>query len=400
MRISTTLSLLLPLLGNHLADSFAPINAAQGRLQHSGPKQGAAQHFRPDPVALVTRHEITRLNMAMGTAEPKQGPPINVKLIAQSLGNQALIGSTILTGGAGYEILTNQANFGITGLLLGLVGLAPLLYVSNKVETSESPLVAGLNLSTNMSVLRIFGSKPQPVLAFLVSILLGGVTGVVEEVTFRGQILPRLADWSTITLGADPGSTAILYGAALSTLIFALLHTNPTGFFKGGEQTIDNIILLCFQLATGSIFAALYLATGNLAVPIVAHALYDFITFYKTHLDVAGQMEYATQERLVPVGRNAVESKWKVERDNQFVQSARETFYLMDTNQDGILSRKELRVALFSYGINLSKMESSMVAKVADLDKSGSIDFDEFLEFVGPAGSTNKAVKNALLGPA
>jgi hypothetical protein len=41
-----------------------------------------------------------------------------------------------------------------------------------------------------------------------------------------------------------------------------------------------------------------------------------------------------------------------------------------------------------------------MLAKVADLDKNGSIDFNEFLEIVGPAGSTNKAVKNALLGPA
>jgi Ca2+-binding EF-hand superfamily protein len=35
---------------------------------------------------------------------------------------------------------------------------------------------------------------------------------------------------------------------------------------------------------------------------------------------------------------------------------------------------------------------------VADVDGSGGIDFDEFLSFMGPEGSTSKAIKGSLLG--
>jgi membrane protease YdiL (CAAX protease family) len=396
MRISTALSLLTFLWNHHdVAESFAPCNLVQVRQHATKTKE---YHLTNLSSATSERVIETRLNMATSDEQEKKGPALNVGLISQSVGNQALLGSTIWMGGAGYQVLTQNANFE-TGLLLGVAGVLPLLFLSQQVENSESPLVAGLNLSTNMAVLRLFGASPQPVLALLVSALLGGITGLAEEVLFRGQILPKLAEWSTAYFGVDHG-TGILFGAALSTLIFAVLHTNPLSLFQGGDAAADNFVLLCFQLVAGSIFATLYLTTGNLAVPIVAHALYDFYTFYKTHLDVAGQMEYAQQESIMPVGRNAVERKWKDQRGDTFVQSARESFYLMDTNRDGILSRKELRVALFSYGINLSKMDSEMLSKVADLDQSGSIDFAEFLEFVGPDGSTSKAVRNALLGPA
>jgi len=110
-------------------------------------------------------------------------------------------------------------------------------------------------------------------------------------------------------------------------------------------------------------------------------------------------MEYAKTESRLPSASFLEETKWKTARGESFVQEARQTFYLMDTNQDGVLSRKELRIALASYGINLSKLESEKVLKVADLDQDGSISFDEFLEFVGPSGSPGKAVKSSLLGP-
>ena len=129
--------------------------------------------------------------------------------------------------------------------------------------------------------------------------------------------------------------------------------------------------------------------------------IYDLYTFYKTHLvDVAGQMEYAEKEALMPICKSKqVEQMWAANRGAEFVVEAKRTFYLMDTNQDGVLSRKELRVALFSYGINLSKLQSEQVAQSADLDDSGAIDFEEFLQYIGPTGSTGRAVRNTLLGP-
>ena len=40
------------------------------------------------------------------------------------------------------------------------------------------------------------------------------------------------------------------------------------------------------SLPTGATFALLYVMSGNLAVPILAHSLYDCYTFYGTHLEV------------------------------------------------------------------------------------------------------------------
>ena len=316
-------------------------------------------------------------------------------LVAQNLANQALIGSTLWTGGPQYQVLTQKASFGPFGIGLGIAGLLPLLFLSRQIESSESYLVSGLNLSTNMAVLRLFGAKPQPILALAISAVMAILTGVVEEVTFRGILIPNLANYA--------GGGDIMTGAALSTLAFAVLHTNPTSLLKpqNKDAFLDNWVLLALQLVNGSIFASLYLATDNLAVPIVAHALYDFYTFYKTHLvDVAGQMEYAEAESKMPQCQNqAIEAKWITAKGPDFVREAKRTFYLMDTNQDGVISRKELRVALFSYGINLSRQQSEAVTQSADEDESGFIDFQEFLEFVGPSGSTSKAVRNTLFGP-
>jgi len=348
----------------------------------------------------------TRLSMSANNNEADKkttsGPPVvlNVGLVAQLVLNQAIVGSTIWAGGPGYQTLQKSADF-FNGnpVALGVAGAAALVGFSRLVETSESPLVSGLNLSTEMVVLRLFGPNRQPLVAFVVAASMAGLTGLVEETTFRGQALPFLTRWSQTTLGLASGDVSLVVGAALTTLLFAVLHTNPLSLFKGGDAAKDNAVLLVFQLVTGSIFMTLFLTTHNLAVPIIAHALYDFYTFFNTHLQVTGQMEYAKTESRLPSASFLEETKWKTARGESFIQEARQTFYLMDTNQDGVLSRKELRIALASYGINLSKLESEKVLRVADLDQDGSISFDEFLEFVGPSGSPGKAVKSSLLGP-
>ena len=180
-----------------------------------------------------------------------------------------------------------------------------------------------------------------------------------------------------------------------------MLHTNPLSFFKGGEAFIDNFTLLILQIINLTIFAFLYISTGNLAVPILTHALYDFYTFYKTHLvDVAGHMEYAQREALMPVcSSNKIENMWIERRGADWLNDAKQSFYLMDTNRDGLLSRKELRISLYSYGVYLSKAQSEQVKLAADVDDSGSISFDEYLDFIGPPGSQYKAVRCTLLEP-
>mmetsp|Transcript_6077 Transcript_6077/g.11914 ORF Transcript_6077/g.11914 Transcript_6077/m.11914 type:complete len:390 (+) Transcript_6077:86-1255(+) len=321
--------------------------------------------------------------------KPTDGPAVNLSLVRQTLLNQALIGFTIWTGGDGARVLQEKAHFDTEALALALAGVVPLIYLSRQVETSEDSALADLNVSTNMLVLRLFGGKPQPIVALVVSAVLAGVTGLVEETTFRGQVLGQLSY----------KMESLPVAVALSTVIFAVLHVNPIALFRGGKEGAkDAAVLIVYQLLTGTCFALLYVLTGNLAVSVLTHAFFDFYVFYGTHLIVTTQMDYARDQSLMPVATGSLESKWQKKRGDKFVLGARETFYLADSNRDGELSREELRIALYSYGIKLSEEQSVAVAQAADTDQSGTIDFGEFLDFVGPSGSPAKAIKSSLLG--
>jgi len=321
-------------------------------------------------------------------SQERSGPVVNWSLVRQTVLNQGLVGWTIWTGGYGAAVLAQDADFTTSAALLGVAGALLLISVSRLVETAETPTVADLNLSTNMLVLRLFGDKPQPFTAFAVSSLLGSLTGLAEETTFRGEVLPQLANQFQ----------SLPVGIALSTLLFAVLHVNPLGLLKGRQAALDAAVLVAYQLVTGSVFCGLFLLTHNLAVPIISHAIFDGYVFLGTHLVVTTQMEYAQNQALMPVAADRVEAKWRRERGDEFLMECKETFYLADSNRDGVLSRQELRIALYSYGIRLTPDESETVARTADADDSGTIDFPEFLEFVGPTGSAGKAIKSSLLG--
>lgn len=315
-------------------------------------------------------------------------PKVNLSLVRQTVLNQAIIGSTIWTGGYGAQVLAKYADISLVAVISGIVGVIPLILFSRWIEQNEAPEFADLNVSTNMLVLRLFGNRSQPAVAFVVSALLAGLTGLVEETTFRGGILYQLAErFDSLPLGF-----------ALSTVLFAVLHVNPLGFFQGLQGAKDAAYLVGYQLVTGSIFGALFVLSGNLVVPIVAHGIFDFYVFFATHLTVTSQMKYARDQAVMPVAPDAIQNKWIAERGRTFVQGACESFYLADTNRDGVLSRQELRISLYSYGIRLTTEQSEEVAKAADEDGNGAIDFGEFLEFVGPSGSPEKAIKKSLLG--
>lgn len=129
-----------------------------------------------------------------------------------------------------------------------------------------------------------------------------------------------------------------------------MLHVNPIGLFKGGQAARDAAVLVAHHFVTGSIFATLFLLTNNLAVPIIAHALFDLCVFYGTHLQVTTQMECALNKALMPVAPASLEAKWRGQRGDKFLRGARESSCLADSNRDGVLLREELRIALCSYG--------------------------------------------------
>ena len=60
----------------------------------------------------------------------------------------------------------------------------------------------------------------------------------------------------------------------------------------------------------------------------------------------------------------------------------KEAFDLFDTSGSGTIEAKELRVALQALGYEPSKLEIDKLIQDVDKDKSGKIDFHEFLDIM------------------
>ena len=104
-------------------------------------------------------------------------------------------------------------------------------------------------------------------------LILAALAGLCEEVLFRGVIQP----WMAGVDAAAVGSSGFLVALVGSNLLFALLHpVTPAyatlvgllGCYLGLVGLVD--VLPAGGEASGQ---------GNLAVPILAHGLYDFIAF-------------------------------------------------------------------------------------------------------------------------
>ena len=131
----------------------------------------------------------------------------------------------------------------------------------------------------------------------------------------------------------------------------------------------------------------------------VAHFLYDLYTLYETHLVVTEQIAYS-KAPLPPLPQQSLTAmRWRMARGKDFVDQTRSAFLMMDRNRDEQISEAELRVGLYSLGLKLGGQKLRSDFALADTDRSGAIDFDEVLEFVGGAESeASRAIKGSLLG--
>ena len=85
--------------------------------------------------------------------------------------------------------------------------------------------------------------------------------GVGEELLFRGWLLPAIASWMPSTMDVPIAMGVALAG---SSVLFGLVHP------------ITKLYIVVAALI-GVYFGALFLWSGNLLVPIVAHAAYDAV---------------------------------------------------------------------------------------------------------------------------
>lgn len=87
--------------------------------------------------------------------------------------------------------------------------------------------------------------------------VLAALAGLGEEMLFRGVIQAAVAGW----LGGDAGQWI---GLTAASLLFALAHS-------------ITVMYLVLAGLIGLFLGGIWLATGNLLVPIIAHAAYDFV---------------------------------------------------------------------------------------------------------------------------
>jgi len=119
------------------------------------------------------------------------------------------------------------------------------------------------------------GGTFKPVLGVLTALALGAAAGIGEEMLFRGVL--------QFELGSRLGSEVLAVG--LTSVVFGALHA-VTPLYAG-------------LAALASVyFGWLYLATGNLVVPIITHAFYDWAALLYAHWTVTN-MSDAEQQSLM-----------------------------------------------------------------------------------------------------
>jgi len=313
---------------------------------------------------------------------PQQNPrtAMNLPLIRALLLNQGLvlglavvISSVILLANAGLdgfahlnEILKwtgtgpDIFDFSLTPqrLAWGFGGALPILALSSWIDSSDKRIFANLNFSTIVMSMTLFGRRKIPPPEFLPpqlrgktlpttswpdaclqSLVLSLTTGVCEEAVFR-RLVPSLI---VLTTGNSDTLTA-WFGSAM---LFAAGHVKPSSGLS------YNAIVAALQLITGLGFGSIYILSGGDLVPcILAHAFYDFVTFFKTWLDANAQMEYAERMYLEPLPP-AVERDVKnllrnykgssVLTDPQLFSTIKRLFYTFDFDKNKSLSLSEVR---------------------------------------------------------
>jgi membrane protease YdiL (CAAX protease family) len=92
------------------------------------------------------------------------------------------------------------------------------------------------------------------------------LAGVGEEMLFRGVLQAATAEWTGDFLPHSPAGAIVGNWIALAgvAILFGLLHA-------------ANAAYAVLATLMGLYLGWLWIATGNLAVPMVAHAVYDFL---------------------------------------------------------------------------------------------------------------------------
>jgi hypothetical protein len=165
--------------------------------------------------------------------------------VALEAGLAALgLGLGVVFGVAPLETLSLEPR----AFALGALATLPMLAAFVVLERSEAAFLRAIRVRLEHAVVALFARASLKELA-----LVCAAAGIGEEVLFRGFLQRALGAW----MGEWPGLLA-------ASVLFGAVHPVTPGY-------------VVIASAIGIYLGGLWLATGNLLVPILAHGLYDFV---------------------------------------------------------------------------------------------------------------------------
>lgn len=146
-------------------------------------------------------------------------------------------------------------------ILLGILATLPLLGLLLACERVPWRLVQELRRVLDDLIVPMFENCTRVELAAI-----SFLAGLGEELLFRGVFQAAIAEWTGDFLPHSPAAAMLGNWIALLcvAIIFGLLHA-------------VNVAYAVLATLMGLYLGWLWMKTGNLAVPIVAHAGYDFL---------------------------------------------------------------------------------------------------------------------------
>ncbi|CAM9942085.1 unnamed protein product, partial [Hapterophycus canaliculatus] len=174
------------------------------------------------------------------------------------------------------------------------------------------------------------------------SLVLAANAGFFEEVLFRGVI----QQWLSTAVGGIPA-------LAITSVLFGLAHSPVPGASSFTEA--------CY----GANFGLLYMMSGgNLLVPIVAHVVYDFLTFVEVHQRATAQLKITIEGNLPQKEqekRNVATVVRKFNLSQKFVDMSYGVFQQLDLDKNGAIDQEELQLGLRTFGKFASAEETRQI---------------------------------------
>ncbi len=164
-------------------------------------------------------------------------------------------GMGLLAVGLGWLLDRHPATtirFDLPGTLWGLAATVPLVGVLLVCVWVPIGVLRDLLRTIDRSVVPMFRRWRVAEMA-----MVAALAGLGEEMLFRGVLQNAVAGWVA-------GPYGDWVGWALASLLFGVAHAISAAY-------------AVLATAIGFYLGGLWIATGNLLVPVIAHAVYDFL---------------------------------------------------------------------------------------------------------------------------